>query len=206
MESQVTSGKPNSRACCRGQRSRYCPSVECFLTDPPVGVLPVGDEDRRSGTKRARTIGCDEIKLDPTGNRRNCSNDRRVTTCQVVLQLIRHQPYKHNTLTLYDTLNKSPTGSLKQNHDSMKIHLIDLELFFREDEPYGRRSRQDSSRKPAVLLVLVVDVVDDDVEEEEKEKKKDDDDDRDHGEKETTRMVDTLEYYWSCSSMPVIRV
>lgn len=67
-------------------------------------------------------------------------------------------------------------------------------------------ARQDSSRKPAVLLVLVVDVVDDDVEEEEKEKKKDDDDDGDHGEKETTRMVDTLEYYWSCSSMPVIRV
>lgn len=57
-----------------------------------------------------------------------------------------------------------------------------------------------------MLLVLVVDVVDDDVVEKEKEKKKNNDDDRDHGEKETTRMVDTLEYYWSYSRMPVIRV
>lgn len=57
-----------------------------------------------------------------------------------------------------------------------------------------------------MLLVLVVDVVDDDVVEKEKEKKKNDDDDRDHGEKETTRMADTLEYYWSYSRMPVIRV
>lgn len=56
-----------------------------------------------------------------------------------------------------------------------------------------------------MLLVLVVDVVDDDVVEKEKEKKNDDDD-RDHGEKETTRMADTLEYYWSYSRMPVIRV
>lgn len=83
------------------------------------------------------------------------------------------------------------------------------------------RAERDSSRKPAVLVVVAVDVVDDgDVEEEEKEKKKKDDDDDDNsddddehdddvdgddGEKETTRTADTLEYEWSCSSVPVIR-
>lgn len=55
-------------------------------------------------------------------------------------QLIRCPPYKHNALTLRDTLEGirvSLAGDLKQNHDSMKIHLIGLELFFREDEPYA---------------------------------------------------------------------
>lgn len=68
MDDRETNDKRNSRACCRGRRARYCPSVERFLTDPPATELPVGDEDRRSGTKHSRTIAGDEIKLGSSGD------------------------------------------------------------------------------------------------------------------------------------------
>lgn len=69
VENRETSGKPNSRACCRGRRSRYCSHVRRVLSDGSDAShwgVPVGDEDCRSGTKRARTISSDEmIELDP---------------------------------------------------------------------------------------------------------------------------------------------
>lgn len=53
VESRETSGKRNSRACCRGRRSRYCPTAFWRIRCQPLSCSPSREETKIAEATRS---------------------------------------------------------------------------------------------------------------------------------------------------------